>query len=134
MSTLNELTEVTSLLDTDYFYMRRAADVDDPDKKVPATALRPAGTKIGGFVQFDGIVTIPTISSNSSTTFTFPVTGALEGDFIVPSWTDGMPTGLGVVGIRVSDIDTVEIRMRNFAGTSFTTADVPLTCLFIRTA
>lgn len=134
MSTLNELTEVTEVEDTDYFYMRRAADVDDPDKRVAFSHIRPNGARIESFNIYDGIVTIPDIAGGGGNTITFELTGAREGDFIVPNWTDGMPTGLGIVGIRVSDIDEIEIRIRNFAGSDFEEDDVPLTALLIRAA
>ncbi|WP_258158445.1 hypothetical protein [Rhizobium sp. TH2] len=40
-----------------------------------------------------------------------------------------MPEGLAVVGIRVSDIDEIKVRIRKFAGSDFDEDTVPLTAL-----
>lgn len=133
MAYLTSLDEITTILDTDFLYVCRPGDPSSPDKKIAFANLRPAGTRIQQFLSLDDTVTIPDLAAGAGNTWTFTLTGAREGDFILVNFTEGLPIGLGVMAVRVSADDTVELRMRNFAGADFEHEAVPLNALLIRT-
>ena len=122
MTKVQDLTEIDELADNDSFYVVDASSPGAPDKKVPWSKMKPAGSEITNYLRYEGGITIPTIAAGAEGSATITVPGAAVGDHVIFNPNAAMAAGLGVVGVRVSAADTISVLFRNFGVGSFSTA------------
>ena len=113
MTKVTDLTEIDALADGDMLYVFDISDPSNPDKKVPRSKVRPAGSIITNNLRYASTITIPAIAAASEQTPTIAIPGALPGDHVVFNMVDPLPADLAVTMVRVSVADTVQVRFRN---------------------
>lgn len=127
MTKVQDLPEIDALADGDLFYVADVSNPGAPDRKVPRSKMIPAGSKITNHLRYDGSITIPTIAAGAEGTATISVPGAAIGDHVVFNPNEAIASNIGIMAVRVSAVDIVSVRFRNFGGSSFTT--VPMACI-----
>ncbi|WP_210338994.1 hypothetical protein [Ensifer sp. ENS04] len=113
MTKLNNLPEIDAVADNDTFYVSDASTPGAPDKKVPFSKIRPAGAKMTSLLRYESTITIPAINAATEGSATIAVAGAAVGDHVVFNMRDALPADLGIMSVRVSAADTVQVRFRN---------------------
>lgn len=134
MTKVTELAEIDALADSDVLYVFDVSDATTPDKKVPASKLRPTGARITNYLRFSGVVTLPNIASGAEATIEITVAGAALGDHAIFNTEDALPADLGVTSIRISAADTLSVRVRNFGTSAFATTNINAVALVARSA
>ena len=129
MTKVQDLTEIDALADGDLFYVVDVSTPSAPDKKIPASKVRPAGSKITNYLRYDSNITIPALAAGAEDTATITVTGAAVGDHVIFNPKDALPAGVGIMSSRVGAADTVHVRFRNFGSSAFVSA--PLACVVL---
>ncbi|ASY64435.1 hypothetical protein SJ05684_c30660 [Sinorhizobium sojae CCBAU 05684] len=76
--------------------------------------LRPAGSKITHYLRYESTIVIPAINAATEGSAAITVAGAAVGDHVVFNMRDALPADLGITSVRVSAVDTVQVRFRNF--------------------
>lgn len=97
-------------------------------------SLRPAGAKVTNQFRYDGIITIPALAAGAEDVAPITIVGAAVGDHVVFNPKDALPANLGIMSVRVSAADTVQVRFRNFGGGAFVSAPLNCVALVIRSA
>lgn len=131
MADLSAATVVT-LADDDRIPVWDVSDPINPRKYTTPASLRPAGAKITNHFRYDSIITIPALAAGAEDVANITVTGAVIGDHVVFNPKDALPSGLGIMAVRVSAAETVQVRFRNFGGSAFVSAPLNCTALVIR--
>lgn len=126
MTKTQDLPEIDELADADYFYVVDASTPATPDKKAPFSKVRPAGARITNHLRYDANITIPALAAGAEGLATITVTGARVGDHVVFNLKDLLPADLAITLCRVSAVNTVQVRFRNFGAGAF--ASAPLAC------
>lgn len=133
MTKVPDLPEIDAVADNDYIYIWDASDPANPDKKVPRSKLRPAGSIITNHLRFASTIAVPAMAALTDGTATIAVPGALVGDHVVFNMQDPLPADLAVTVVRVSAADTVQVRFRNLhASNAYAGAALACVALVIR--
>jgi hypothetical protein len=131
MSKLTEKNEIDEIADGDLFYVRDASAPSDPDKKVPFSKVRPAGSRITHHHRFAGNITVPSMAAGVEADGTLTVNGAVVGDHV--SFNMEPPANIAILACWVSASDTVKVRFRNnHASTAYVSAAVACVALVSR--
>lgn len=125
---MNLTNELTELADNDYLYVYDASNPSNPDAKMPARLLRPAGVKITNHLRYEGNITAPALAAGVEGDATIAVTGALVGDHAVFNLTTALPASLAILHAWVSALGVVTVRFRNMHA-SAAYAGGALTCV-----
>lgn len=134
MTDISSLTQIDSLADNDFLYVRDASTPSDPDKKIAGSQLRPPGSKVTNYFRYAGAIVLPAIAAGVEADVTIAVTGAVVGDHALFNLQDALPANLIICYSRVSAADTVQVRFRNLhASTGYAGGSLLCTALVIRT-
>lgn len=135
MTKLTDLTEIDSLADNDVLYVWDASSPSTPDKKITGLKLRPAGAKITNYLRYESIIIIPAINAATEGSATIAIAGAAVGDHVVFNMQDALPADLGIMSVRVSAANTVQVRFRNLhTVTNYVGGTLACLALVIRSA
>jgi hypothetical protein len=135
MTKVTDLDEADAVADNDYFYMWDASDPANPDKKIPASKVRPSGSKLTNAFRYAGNIVLPAINAGTESSVTISVPGAAAGDHATFNMQDALPADLAITSVRVSVADTVSIRFRNLhASNNYAGGTLLCTALVIRSA
>lgn len=133
MTDITNLPEIPALADNDLLYVWDASDPSNPDKKMLASKVRPAGAKITNQLRFAGNITVPSLAAGVEADATIAVPGAAVGDHVTFGLTVLLPASLGILHYWVSAADTVSVRIRNFhASVTYVGAALACTALVTR--
>jgi hypothetical protein len=123
MTKITEKDEIDALADGDLFYVRDQSDPTNPDKKVPFSKVRPAGSRITHCFRYAGNITVPNLAAGAEADATITVAGAVVGDHV--SFNMEPPANIAVLACWVSAANTVKVRFRNtHASNAYSTAAV----------
>lgn len=135
MTKISDLPEIDALADNDLLYVWDASTPGAPDKKLPASKVRPTGAVLTNAIRYAGNIVLPAINAGTESSVTISVPGAVAGDHVVFNMQDALPADLAITTVRVSAADTVSIRFRNLhASSNYAGGTLLCTALVIRSA
>lgn len=132
MTKVSDLTEIDAIVDADLFYVWDASTPSTPDKKVPASKMRPSGAKITQYIRKVDSLTIPTLAAGAEGAVSVTMTGAVQGDHAVFTPRALPPADIAITAVAITADDTVQVRFRNLSAGSIGTSALNYSMLVIK--